>query len=244
MKQRIYKGSDIHMLTACDVIADHALENLIALESVNPAWSEAYFKEIKERIVALLRDVFGIRSVKTLKEATAELVALQVELLDHLTMLRKQIVAAWRDDTVSQKNILDDLGYSAYWHKAKTNKSQTALIAMLEVFEKGCTPALLDKFAARKISGVSVDFVRNNLHRLFGLNVTQEGKKDSRKLVTADIIDKFNMVYNDTMLYAGSAQTLFRNDPVRRKEFTYSHVVKQLGESTNGKPGNSSSTPV
>ncbi len=244
MKQRFYKASDIKMLTACDVIADHALENLAALEAANPAWGEAYFKEIKEGILALLRDVFGIKSVKALKEATLELVTLQMTLLDQLTMLRKQIVTAYRGDASRQKAILSDLGYTAHWGKAKTNQSQTELIAMLEVFEKGCTPALLEEFTAKKISGTSVGFVRDNLRRLFELNVVQEGKKDSRKLVTADTIDKFNAVYNDTMLYAGSAQTLFKGDAVRRKEFTYSHVIKQLGGSTNGKSDNNADKPV
>lgn len=236
MKRRVYNSSDINMLMACNVMADHALENVAVLQGGNSAWNEAFFNEIKERIQTLLKDVFGIKSVKILQDATAELVALQSELLPHLTMLRKQILTAWRDDKTGCKEILDSLGYSIYWNKANTCKSQTALIAMLEIFEKGCTPALLDKFTSKKISDVSIDFVRNNFRRMFDLNVIQEKIKSSRKLITSDVIEQFNAVYNNTMFYSGSAQTLFKNDSIRRGQFTYSQVVKRLGGgNTSGK---------
>lgn len=243
--KRIYKGSDIDMLTACSVIAEHALENLVALEGTNSFWNEAHFAEIKERVRKLLSDIFGIKSVQALQEATGRLVALQSVLLKHLTMLRKQIMTGWQKDTAVLKEILDSLGYSEYWEKAKTNKSQTALVAMLEVFEKGCTPDLLEKFAAKKVSDVSVGFVRSNLRSLFDLNVMQEGKKSSRKHITNDTIDLFNAVYSDTIQYAGSAQTLFSNDPVRRGQFSYSQVLRHLGGGggNTGKPGDEDDTP-
>lgn len=234
MKRRIYKASDIRMLSACDIIADSALENLTEIEGINPAWDEAFFKDIKRRILELVKNVFGAKSVKDLKVATAELAGLQKNLLYHLTLLHQQITGAYRKDAARKKEILDDLGYTAYWKKAKDRKVQIALIEMLEVFEDECTPDLRDELVSKKISSTSLDFVLENLSGMFTLNVVQEGKKGSRKLITADVVDKFNDIYSDTIFYTGSVRTLFQKDPIRQKSFTFSHVVKQLGGPGSG----------
>ncbi len=228
---RVYRGADFQMLSSCDIIADHGLENLAALQAANSAWNEVFFSNIKNRIREMLTGYFGIKSGADLKDITVELTGLQGTLLKHLTMLSTQIDSNFKNDRSRQKAILTQLGYTAYWDKAKRAGSQTALISLLEVFEKGCTEALRNELTAKKVSDVSIQYVRDNMRRMYELNVRQEGLKDSRKLITEDVIEKFNDIYNTTMSYSRSAQTLFSEKPVLKKEFTYSHISKQLSSS-------------
>jgi hypothetical protein len=240
MTRRLYSTSDIRMLTACDVIADHALENLEPLVAYNPAWSADYFTAIKTDIAGILQNVFGIRSVNTLKEITARLNATREQVLNHLTMLHRQINTAWRTDPAILRAILTALGYTANWAGAKNNGSLADLLTLLETFAKACTEGLLAKLQSKKVSITSINFVCDNIKPLYELNVTQEGTKDSRKLITAEIVTRFNAIYTDTMFYAGSAQILFKADAVRVKEFTFTHIVRGLGGGRSGSSAGSS----
>lgn len=231
MSKRLYSTSDIRMLTACDVIADHAIENITPLTAYNPDWTVKYFTEIKDDIALVLQNVFGVRSVTALAEITARLNKLQAQMLEHLTLLHRQINIAWRADPTRLRAILSALGFTTHWNGAKRKGSMTDLLTLLETTTKACTDALLAEFKSRMISSVSIDFIATNLQALYDLNVRQEGIKDSRKIITAEIIDRFNEIYTTTMFYAGTAQILFKSDPVRVKEFTFTHIVRGLGGS-------------
>ena len=63
-------------------------------------------------------------------------------------------------------------------------------------------------------------------------------QKDIRKLLSSDpendqlsqkekdaIIDKMNRIYEETMLYSQSMQLIFDGEPVRKKQFTYAHIL-------------------
>lgn len=231
MTQRKFKGSDVAMLSACEVIANHALNNIDAIQAVNSAWNEAYFSNISDSIKDILTNYFGLNSGTELKSVTDDLLKQQTEMLWHLTMLNSQIDVAYKADPAQRKQILSILGYTAWWDKAKRSKNQIALVALLEVFAKGCTKELQDKLIARKISDVSIQYILDNSSSVYQLNVRQEGLKDSRKFITVDLVNRFNDIYDQTMLYSRSLQTLFNGDPLRKKIFSYTHILQLLSPS-------------
>lgn len=235
---RKYSCKDVVMLSACDIMAETALDNVTKIEKTNSALNAIYYGDLKSRIDAVLKEYFGINSGRELQNVTSSLEAHRLEMLHHLTLIRTQVDAGF-EDARRRKEILSDLGFNPWWKKAKRNNSQIALIALLEVFEKGCTDELADELTTHKVPDVSLAFVKDNIGQMYAINVRQEKMKHSRKAITDEAVGQFNSIYKETMSYARGLQITFKNDPILKPAFTFSTIVKQL-DPTKSKPSGGS----
>lgn len=222
MSSNKYKA--LPMLIAALTVCENFAANSAALIAEQPQWADPYIGNFKQIVEKFLNQYFGISSKKALKEATRVVDSVQLQAKDDLSMVRTQIVRNFDGQTLRKEAVLDLLGYSAHWSKARnTNQSET--ISLLFTFVNNLTPALRAELEGKNINKARLDKIVSLKQTLADANISQETLKGSSKLDTAEAKAALDNIYNTAMHICDIGKKLFRNDPVRKDLFVFSKLV-------------------
>ena len=136
--KREFPGKAVDMLSVCETIMAHALENLTFLSEKRTDWDEAYFTGILNEVQACYGKYLGINNAKELRSATKKVLALQKTALDDLAEFKVQVKEDFKKEKEVLEEMMKSLGFTQF-HKAAQNHDQEGLIQLLYQFRDNMT---------------------------------------------------------------------------------------------------------
>jgi hypothetical protein len=225
--QRIYNTKDVDMLIAIDTIIDAAIANKAFLQTKRSTWGDPYFEDIKTKINAIVQTHLGIDGTQSLRQSTQIVKTIQANALKDLAELKVQLVVDFSDVPAKKTEILNQLGFTPYFATAQT-KDQEALINLLFQYKTNLTAVLKAEIVAKGTAAATLDAIASYADSLRDANVTQEGNKGSRKVITVEDITAFNAIYNEVSGIAKIANNFFKGNAAVQAQFSFSKVAKTL----------------
>ncbi len=232
--RRKYRFSDVDMLMASTAIVHHLSDNLRELSTVRPNWNEELVDTLKKRIDTGFDKYLGQDPAKELREATTALLSLIKPVLRDIQLLKIQVRVDFGEEA---DGILKNLGYMDPSWFDKKYRNQEALIGFLKSFEKGMDPELKKKITSR---GIAPDLIRRLLdyaNRIIEAEVLQENLKINSKKHTRESKKYFNELYLDIIGICKIASSYYKNDLLKKEKFTFSKIIRNLGNTLDNKSG-------
>ena len=227
-----YTVKTVDFLIASDTIIDSAIANQPFLETKRATWKMSFFQDIKTQINQAIQNHLGIDSAKELREASQVVYTIVTQALIALAEVKVQIEEDFKD-TPSQKNeILNTLGFTTYFFNARKG-DQEALINLLYQFKTNLTQTLNDTIVAKGTAQTTLDLVVSYSDELKNADVFQEGRKGTRKELTAAAINEFNTIYDKIISITRIAAKFYKTDKAKTDQFSFTKVAKNIN---NTKP--------
>ena len=227
-----YIVKTVDFLIASDTIIDSAIANQPFIETKRATWKMSFFQDIKTQINQAIQNHLGIDSAKELREASQVVYTIVTQALIALAEVKVQIEEDFKD-TPSQKNeILNTLGFTTYFFNARKG-DQEALINLLYQFKTNLTQTLNDTIVAKGTAQTTLDLVVSYSDELKNADVFQEGRKGTRKELTAAAINEFNTIYDKIISITRIAAKFYKTDKAKTDQFSFTKVAKNIN---NTKP--------
>jgi hypothetical protein len=224
---RKYSCSDVDMLMASRKIGESFTANLAQLAVARTDWNPEYAKDLLKRIDAGLEKL-GVDSKKELRSATSALDAIQSPAMKDLAFFKTSVDDDFKKDTSKKAEIFRTLGFTEHLRGVQKG-NQDSLIELMYTFTRNMTPALKDDLTAKGMKVTLIDKISGYADALKNANVTQETFKSYTKEITLDVRVTFDAIYVEIIGICKKASKLFSDQPVKKDQFTFSKVVKQLG---------------
>lgn len=222
MSLRNYSYKDVVMLMAAKTILQSMLVYLGELSAARTNWTEAYVANLIRKIDTAIEAFLGLDKKQDLREATELLNLIRIPALRDLGFIKTQIEV---DFATKAGEILKTLGLTKNLH----NISQEDLIEVLYSFKKGMTDEQKTTITEKGANPVLIDMIIGYADQLQQANLTQEGQKASGKEVSQEAVDTFNEIYNEVIGIGKIASKIYKDNPVRKDQFTFSKVVQKMG---------------
>jgi hypothetical protein len=214
------------MLLASRTIAKNFLANLEDLKDLRTNWDEAYAGSLVERIDSIIDNYLGMDKRKELKEATENVTQSQFSVIRDLNFIKIQIKVDLPEEA---QKILQRLGYARHG-EAVINKDQESLIEMLFVFKKEMTEKLKTKICSKGINPEIIERIIEYSEQIKRLNTIQESLKNTAKLVTGNVKDTFNEIYNEVVGICKIVQSYYQLEPLKQEQFVFSGIVDNMNQ--------------
>lgn len=169
----------------------------------------------------------GVDSAADLRKATRDVKKLQETAFENLADIRVSIETGFLSNKPRRAELLNDLGYNKY-NDAARKHNQEALINFLQQFAKAATSDVQAELIAEDANADTLAAILAAAEPFTLAELAQEGFKSVRPETTAEAVNAYNNVYEEVIAIARNATRDFKNDPVVQKQFSYSHVLKQL----------------
>ena len=215
------------MLLAAATIIDSAIANEAFLTSKRTNWTKPFFNNLRLRINNAITNHIGVDGVSELRQATQSLIVIQSAALLDLAELKVQIEVDFKNDSVRRNEILALLGFKTHNTNAKKG-DQEALISMLFAIKTNLTSTLKTELTTKGIAPVLLDRLITYAESLKEADIFQEGKKGTRKEITATAIIEFNEIHSDVTGVAKIAKNFLRDDKARSEQFSFRKVASNL----------------
>ena len=227
--KRAYAVKDVEMFIAIATIIDNALASQEFLATKRSKWTSAYFKDIRSRIDGLIESHFGADNAQSLRNATATVMALQNAALANLSELKVQIAEDFKKQPARRDELLTLLGFRDFQRDAALG-DQEALISLLYRYKSGLTDSLRAELLDKDISATTPDNILNYAHTLKEADVLQEGKKGDRPQLTAEMITRFNDIYQEVISIANISKRFYNGNPAKAAQFSFGKITKGLNQ--------------
>lgn len=229
-----YKHRASVMLLAASTVAQNMLANLAFFLKDYPDWTEEritlFFTLIEEMSARL-----GIKNNKEQHEATLLLRKLCEAVYSDCLIVRNQIERGFRKESNRQKEILQQLGFTKYWPKAKDN--QMALLDLVVTFNNNVSQAVSTELNEHGVVAYRIESIKNSVANLTNANITQEALKGETVVITEEMNTQLNEIYETAIDICTAGKTVFRKDPVRKSLFSFTRIASQLAPSSQNKSG-------
>jgi hypothetical protein len=222
MSLRAYSFKDVVMLMAAKTILQSMLANLAELSMVRTNWTETYVNELILKIDDAIETFLGLDKKQPLREATDVLNKIQVPAVRDLALIKVQIEVDFGVDALPIKKALG-------LHKKLHETDQEDLIETLYAFKKGMTPEMKTAMTEKGTNPVLIDTIVGYASELQQANLSQEGLKVSTKEISQEAVNTFNTIYTEVIGISKIASKVFTSDPLKRDQFVFSKVVKNMG---------------
>lgn len=232
--QRAYKTKDVDMLIAASTIVQSAIANKTFLQSKRSTWTDPFFYDLEQEINTVIQNHLGVDSAKELRQATQMIYNIQTTAIKDLAEVKIQLTEDFKDNPSYQNEILNQLGFNSY-HKAAQQKDQEALINLLYQFKTNLGAALRTEIVAKGTANATLDTIIAYADALITADITQEGAKGSRKVITAEAITAFNNIYNKVISVSKISNKLCKDNPMLKEQFSFNKVSKTLNFSKKTK---------
>ena len=179
---------------------------------------------LRPRIDNAIETYLGLDKKKQLREATAQVEALQKPALHFLSFLKTQVEV---DFGAGSGEILKTLGYETNLRNAQKG-DQEALIQLLYAFKKGMTDELKIQITGKGTSPDLIDQIINYADQLAAANMAQESLKETSKSLSAEAINALNDIFNEVMGICKIAAGYYNDDSLKKAQFTFSKVVANM----------------
>lgn len=225
--QRIYKAKDVDMLIAASTIVQSAIANKAFLQAKRSTWADPFFDDLQVEVDKAINDFLGVDSAKDLRQATQVVVNIQANAIKDLAEVKIQLVEDFKDNPTRQVEILNQLGFTPY-HKAAQKGDQEALINLLFQFKTNLLIALKTEIVDKGTPAAILDAIVAYADTLKAADITQEGTKGIRKVMTAEAITEFNRIYNKVISVSKITAKFFKDNPALKDQFSFAKVKNTL----------------
>lgn len=227
---RKYSCSDVDMLMASKKICGSFTANLPLLSESRTDWNPEYAANLDGRIDLGLEKL-GVDSKKDLRASTQVLATVQSPAQKDLAFFKTSVDGDFKNDPQKKAEILKILGFTEHLRGVQKG-NQESLIELLYAFMLNMTPALKAELTAKGMKDTLIDKISGYAVTLKNANVTQETFKSSSKEITLEVRETFNAIYDEIIGICKKASKLFSDQPVKKDQFSFSKVVKQLGSAS------------
>ena len=239
-KTRNYSYKDVVMLMTSKVIAGNFLTNITELSAVRNDWTERYATGLITRIDGAIETQLGIDPKKELRSATSELSAIQVTAKRDLSFFKTQVSEDFKTEPTVRNEILTLLGFTQFLRGVQKGNQQS-LIQLLYTFKNNMTETLRTQVISKGMSATLIDNIMGYAATFAGANVNQESLKLSTKEITEEARQIFNSIYDEIIGICKKASAFYQYNPVKKEQFTFSKVAKNLGLAHS--PANENTAP-
>jgi hypothetical protein len=210
------------MLMAAKTILQSMQNYLSELSMARTNWTIDYVTALILKIDTAIEDFLGLDKKQPLRDATGLLNQIQVPALRDLGFIKTQIEVDFNHEAAET---LKTLGLNKNLH----NISQEGLIELLYSFKKGMTDELKNTMTEKGTNPALIDNITGYATQLQEANLTQEGMKTSTREVSQEAVDTFNSIYDEVIGIGKIASKMYKDDPLKKDQFTFSKVVKRMG---------------
>jgi hypothetical protein len=229
-KNRNYHCKDVDMLMASRTIAESFRANISELSATRTVWTEQYATDLVARIDNAITGSLGIDAKKDLRGATAALVSIQMPAKRDVSFFKLQVSEDFKKDPARRDEILNTLGFTAYLRQG-IKPGQEALVQLLYDFKTNMTGSLRQEITGKGINPSLVDNILGYAETYRQANLLQESLKGSTKIITGDLLDTFNGIYNEIIGICKIASAYYRYEPIKKERFSFSKVLANMGGS-------------
>lgn len=221
---RKYNCSDVIMLTTSSTIVENAKFNITDLAAKRTTWANPFFPNLEKRIDDLVKKFLGVDSAKDLRNSTITLNNIQHDALEVLGDVKAQIEADFVKTPVRQKELLNNLGFTAHYTSA-ANKNQEATVNLLFQFKQNMTAAIKTEITAKGTAAATIDQIVAFADALNDANITQETFKSNRPDITEEAVKEFNDLYVDIIAIGKIAQRFYKDDKALQGTFSFTKIA-------------------
>jgi len=223
--KKSYPYRNAEMLMAASTIARNFNENIEILSPLRNNWTPEYANDLVNRINYAIDNYLQFDYRRGLREATAYLNSIQLPALRALSSFRMQV----KMDFPGEKDeILKQLGFPRSFNDAKRTRSQEKLVEMLSLFNQGMNDKLKDKLTRKGLKRELIEQIMEYSEKYKVANATQENMKQSSLLLSRNVRNEFNQLYQEVIGICRIAYATFSSDPILRDHFSFIHVVRNL----------------
>ena len=241
-KTRNYSCKDVEMLMASQTIAYSFKANIDELSVVRTDWTASYADDLVTRVDTTLQKYLGIDAKQELRSATVALTAVQGSAQKDLSFLKAQLDDDFKKDPARRDEILKVLGFAKHLRDVQKN-NQEALTQLLFTFKNNVTEQLTQEIVAKGTNPALLERIAGYADTFKQANLSQETNKSASKEVTREAADALNAIYDEISGLCKKASVYYRDQPVKKEQFTFSKVIANLGASTS-KAAAKTGTPV
>lgn len=228
--QRIYKTKDVDMLIAASTIIETAIANKGFLQTKRSTWADPFFENLQTEINTTIQSFLGIDSAKDLRQATQVVLSIQKQAIKDLAEVKVQLVEDFKSNPTRKTEILTQLGFTSYFKQAQKG-DQEALINLLYQFKTNLSPTLATEIETQGIAMASLTNITNYADTLKTADITQESNKGVRRVITAEAITQFNLIYNKVISVSKISTKFFKDSPAQKEQFSFNKVSKTINAS-------------
>jgi hypothetical protein len=221
---RLYNCSDVVMFTTSSTVIENAKTHKADLIIKRSIWADPFFPNLEKRGDDLLKKYLGIDSAKDLRNATQLLKEIQIKALKALGDVKAQVEADFIKTKARQKEILTNLGFTAYYTQA-ANKNQEATVNLLFQFKKNMDATLKTEITAKGTAATLIDEVISYADALNDANVNQETFKSNRPTLTDEAVKAFNDYYIDVTAISKIIRRFYKDDIALKETFSFTKIA-------------------
>jgi hypothetical protein len=230
---RPYKAKDVDMLITAATITQAAIANKEFLISKRTTWADPFFGDLQIEIEKAIQTHLGIDSAKALREASQVVYSIQSNAIKDLAEVKVQLIEDFKDNPSRQSELLNQLGFTTY-HKKAQSGDQEALINLLFQFKTNIN-AVRAEIVSKGTPDVTLDNICNHSDLLKDADISQEGNKGTRKVITAEAVTEFNKIYNKVISIAKIATKLYKDNPALKDQFSFNKISNALNKTRKTK---------
>jgi hypothetical protein len=209
------------MLLGISAIAASALNHAAQLLSADTTLTRQYLEDFRKRVDDAGREVLGADRAGDFRHATIVLRAASGNAAAELGLTKAWIEGKFMNDPVRRDELLDILGFSAFYSNAVHSKRHEDMMQLLLRFDEGLDVELAEEFV---VLGLPVERLAI-LHKLAAdysaRKASQKSHKGHKSELTESDTILLNGLFREAMAISRLAKNLFKKDPATRATFTY-----------------------
>ena len=225
---RPYKAKDVDMLITAATITQAAIANKDFLISKRTTWADPFFEDLQIEIDKAIQTHLGIDSAKALREASQVVYSIQDKAIKDLAEVKIQLVEDFKDTPARQSELLNQLGFTTY-HKKAQNGDQEALINLLYQFKTNIN-SVRAEIVAKGTPDATLDTICTHADQLKDADISQEGNKGTRKVITAEAVTEFIRIYNKVISVAKISTKFYKDNPALKDQFSFNKISNALNK--------------
>lgn len=236
MSERLFPGKTVNFILASKVIGSSLADNIDELAQVNTSWTPESVAQLNSRIDTIASEYLGVNTRNELFNSTAQLNGSLSSLIDKLVTFKKNIEVDFKRSP-DYNTITAELGLNGI---NIHNLTQAEIIALVTNLKRKLTPELIAKLTSKGMPAAVPNSIVERAEEIFNLNNQQEKLKGKTKEVTGTMLTEMNALYEDIMKICKLAADYYKKDPVKKSMFTFTKVMKNMGEGRSAKIKNES----
>lgn len=236
MSERLFPGTTVNFVLASKVIGSSLADNIDELAQVNTSWTPDAVAQLNTRIDNVASEYLGVNTRNELFNSTSQLNGSLSSLIDKLVTFKKNIEVDFKRSP-EYNTIMAELGLN---NINIHNLTQTEIIALVTNLKRKLTPELIAKLTSKGMPAALPTGIVSKAEEILNLNNQQEKLKGKTKEVTGTMLTEMNALYEDIMKICKLASDYYKKDPVKKSMFTFTKVMKNMGEGRSSKTKNES----
>ena len=224
----LYHGKTVNNVITMKVVAINFNEQISVLNPFRTTWTPEYAAGLELRVDATSEKFLGKKTRDELFKATATLNKLITPAKDDLVTVKKTIEVDFVKNKTRCKELLSTLGYTP--GLTVTKMTQLQLVAILTVFKRDLTPEIRTEITANGMPEALLDGIITYATDIYNANSVQEKLKTTTKEATGNMITELNDLYTEIIGICKLAADKLKRDPIKKEMFTYSKILRNLGE--------------